>query len=417
MLSKDSSEKKEHYKWIILLIATFSQMSATFVTYGMGPLATFYQKEYGLTQLETGLIVSTVNIGPIFSMIIFGNLMDKYGEKWVVGLGSILLGLNILAAYKTDNYILLLVILAFVGIWYGTAQPGGSSAIIKWFPKKNRGLAMGIRQTGIPIGGALASAALPFFFIQYGLSSAIFVQAIVAVVGGIIFLLFYRDRNCNKQYEEKHSFMEKITKIKNNFELYPLFFIGFTMISLQMIIVAHLMSYFTNTLQVSLSAAGAFLSFALVGGMIGRIILAWISDTIFKGNRSKPLQLTILLTVFTIVFLIFLPSYLPMWGISLLSFFIGFLGVGWFSLFIVLVSEKSNPNFIGLTVSFALTVNQIAIVISPSLFGLLVDYFKSYNIPLFLLALFIFIGGIWFTITERNSHYKESRMTNISHKQ
>jgi sugar phosphate permease len=350
-------------------------------------------------------------------MIIFGNLMDKYGEKWVVGLGSILLGLNILAAYKTDNYILLLVILAFVGIWYGTAQPGGSSAIIKWFSKKNRGLAMGIRQTGTPIGGALASAALPFFFIQYGLSSAIFVQAIVAVVGGIIFLLFYRDRNCNKQYEEKHSFMEKITKIKNNFELYPLFFIGFTMISLQMIIVAHLMSYFTNTLQVSLSAAGVFLSFALVGGMIGRIILAWISDTIFKGNRSKPLQLTILLTVFTIVFLIFLPSYLPMWGISLLSFFIGFLGVGWFSLFIVLVSEKSNPNFIGLTVSFALTVNQIAIVISPSLFGLLVDYFKSYNIPLFLLALFIFIGGIWFTITERNSHYKESRMTNIFHKQ
>ncbi|WP_318636118.1 MFS transporter [Bacillus aerolatus] len=197
--------------------------------------------------------------------------------------------------------------------------------------------------------------------------------------------------------------MEKITKIKSNFDLYPVFFIGMTMISLQMMIVAHLMSYFTNTLQVSLSAAGAFLSFALVGGMFGRIILAWISDTLFKGNRSKPLQLTILLTVFAIICLISLPSYLSMWGISILSFFIGFLGVGWFSLFIVLVSEKSNPNFIGLTVSFALTVNQIAIVISPSLFGLLVDYFTSYTIPLLLLSFFIFIGGLWLRLTERNS--------------
>ncbi|WP_318636117.1 MFS transporter [Bacillus aerolatus] len=112
MLSEVSAKKKERYKWIILLIATLSQMCATFVTYGMGPLASFYQQKYDLSQFETGLIVSAVNIGPIFSMLIFGNLMDKYGERWVVGLGSILLGLNILAAYTTDNYFLLLVILA-----------------------------------------------------------------------------------------------------------------------------------------------------------------------------------------------------------------------------------------------------------------------------------------------------------------
>ncbi|KEF38681.1 sugar phosphate permease [Schinkia azotoformans MEV2011] len=159
-----NSNEKRSYKWVILFIATFSQTCATFVTYGMGPLATFYQKQFSLSQFETGLIVSAVNIGPIFSMLIFGNLMDKYGERWVVGIGSILLGINVLIAYTTNSYVLLLIILMFVGIWYGTAQPGGSSAIIKWFPNKHRGLAMGIRQTGIPIGGALASAILPYFF-------------------------------------------------------------------------------------------------------------------------------------------------------------------------------------------------------------------------------------------------------------
>ncbi|MEC2451381.1 MFS transporter, partial [Bacillus cereus] len=41
--------QNQTYKWVILCIATFSQTCATFVTYGMGPLATFYQKQYSLS--------------------------------------------------------------------------------------------------------------------------------------------------------------------------------------------------------------------------------------------------------------------------------------------------------------------------------------------------------------------------------
>lgn len=417
MSSVNFSTKKENYKWTILFIATFSQTCATFVNYGIGPLATFCREEYNLSQFETGLIVSAVNIGPIFSMLIFGNLMDKHGERWVVGLGSILLGINMLIAYPITDYLYLLIVLSFVGIWYGTAQPGGSSAIVNWFPKnKHRGLAMGIRQTGIPLGGALASAILPFFFYNYGLSSAILIQAVVAIIGGIIFLIFYKDHGMNINQTENYSFIEKLNKIKNNVNLYPIFFIGITMISLQIIILAHLMSYLTNTLDITLNISGGLLSLTLLGGMFGRIILAWISDSLFNGDRSKPLQLTILLTAITLMLLIYLLPSLPLWGVSILCFSLGFLGIGWFSLFIVLMSEKSDPDFIGLTVSFGLTLNQIFIVLAPSLFGLLVDYFKSYKIPFLLLTIFICIGGLWLAITDRNHGHKILKGKDISHR-
>lgn len=395
--------KHKNYKWIILFIATLSQTFSTFVTYGMGPLATIYQKEYDLSQFETGLIVSAVNIGPIFSMLFFGNLMDKYGEKWIVGIGSILLGLNVLLTYKVENYYILLAILMFVGIWYGTAQPGGSSAIVKWFPKENRGLAMGIRQTGIPIGGALASLLLPFFFYKYGLSSAILVQSILAILGGIIFLIFYKNIFDKKEEKDrdKYTFLEKLNNIKKRFDLYPVFLIGITMMSLQLIVVAHLMSFLHNTLKISLNLSGTFLSVALLGGMLGRVVLAWISDYLFNGNRSKPLQITIGCTFLTLICLIYLPSFMPLWATGILCFVLGFLGIGWYSLFIVLVSEKANPNFIGLTVSFALTLNQLFIVIAPSFFGLLVDSFKGYKIPFLLVAFFILVGGIWLAISEK----------------
>ncbi|MFB4322095.1 MFS transporter, partial [Priestia sp. BR_2] len=52
------SRQKVSYKWMILFIATLSQACATFVTYGAGPLAAFWQRLYDLSQFQTGLLVS-----------------------------------------------------------------------------------------------------------------------------------------------------------------------------------------------------------------------------------------------------------------------------------------------------------------------------------------------------------------------
>lgn len=392
---------RKYYQWVILIVATLTQTCASFVIFGMGPMAAFYQQAYKLSQFETGLIVSIANFGPIISMMIFGDLMDKYGERWVVGMGSILLGLNTLIAYSIDHYTLLLTNLFFVGIWYGTAQPGGSSAIVKWFPGKHRGLAMGIRQTGIPVGGAMAAAILPFIFFEFGLPTAVVMQGGIAIVGGVIFLFFYKDLKTNEQQVKRYTFTEKIKRIKNNTHLYPVFFVGITMVSVQLIIVAHLMGYLRDHLQLSIGLAGTFLSLALLGGMFGRIILAWVSDNFFHGNRSKPLQMTIWATAVNIISILVLGTYLPLWMIGLFCFFFGFLGIGWYSLFIVMVAESADHSFMALTVSFALTLNQIFIVISPALFGLLVDQFNGYGTPFVLLAAAITAGGIWLNITER----------------
>ena len=68
----------------------------------------------------------------------------------------------------------------------------GSTAIVKWFPDKHRGLAIGIRQTGIPIGGALASAILTYMYFHHSLTSVHLVQGIVAIAGDC-FLLIYQE--------------------------------------------------------------------------------------------------------------------------------------------------------------------------------------------------------------------------------
>ncbi|MBK5428867.1 hypothetical protein JFU20_25220 [Bacillus sp. TH30] len=47
--------------------------------------------------------------------------------------------------------------------------------------------------------------------------------------------------------------------------------------------------------------------------------------------------------------------------------------IGWFSLFMVEVAESASEESVGMTVGFALTLNQIAIIFAPALFGYIVD--------------------------------------------
>ncbi|MFB6802991.1 MFS transporter [Peribacillus butanolivorans] len=384
-----------YYKWLIVLVATLSQTAATFVTYGMGPIATFYQIEWNLTPLQTGFIVSAVNIGPMFSMLVFGYLMDKKGEKKIIGWGTILLGLSALTLVFVNNYIVLLLLLLLVGIWYGSAQTGGSTAIVKWFPNKHRGLALGIRQTGIPIGGALASVMLTYTFYHFNLSVAHVVQGVVAIIGGLLFLLFYHEPESTSPTESKLvSFKEKMNAIKNNKELYPMYIVGVVMMSLQMIIIAHFMSYFHQEGSYSLTEAGKYLSLVLIGGMIGRVVIAWMSDQFFEHNRER---LLLIVMVFTVILTLMLPLIIHV-EIKILMllfcFLLGFVAIGWYSIFIACVTEQSDPRYIGLTVSSALTLNQLFIVIAPSLFGLVVNILNSYQLALYIAGIAVALGAI-----------------------
>ncbi|MGE7766938.1 MFS transporter [Peribacillus sp. NPDC096540] len=383
-----------YYKWLIVLVATLSQTAATFVTYGMGPIATFYQIEWNLTPLQTGFIVSAVNIGPMFSMLVFGYLMDKKGEKQIIGWGTIILGVSALTLVFVNNYIVLLLLLLLVGIWYGSAQTGGSTAIVKWFPNKHRGLALGIRQTGIPIGGALASVILSYTYNHFNLSVTHVVQGVVAIIGGLLFLLFYHEPERTSATKAKSgSFKEKMNAIKNNKELYPVYIVGIVMMSLQMIIIAHFMSYLHQEGSYSLTEAGKYLSLVLIGGMIGRVVIAWLSDQFFEHNRERLLLIVMVVAVLLTVMLPLIIGVEFKILMLLFCFLLGFVAIGWYSIFIACVTEQSDPRYIGLTVSSALTLNQLFIVIAPSLFGLVVNIF-SYQLALYIVGIAVALGAI-----------------------
>jgi MFS family permease len=389
-------------RWLILAMATWTQASATLVTYGVGPLSAIWKKEWHLSDAEAGLLVSAVQIGPLLSMLWIGHAMDRYGERWLISLGSVLLGLSFLLVLFTNHYILLLLALGLVGIWYGTAQPGGSKVILKWFSEKERGLAMGIRQSGIPIGGAIGGALIPLLSVRWGWESAVAVQAALAISGGLLFLLMYRDPNraMERDQREQPAFMERLKRIMANRQVWPVLGAGMVLVSLQMVIVGHLMLFFTHETKLGIVTAGQLLSTALIAGVAGRIFLGRFSDRWRGNNRIYPLHLSVWASLAGIGAVLLVNEDWPLWSLTLLSAWLGFFGIGWFSSFLLAVAEHAPAGSEGMMVSYALTLNQVAIIAAPALFGLVVDA-GSHKVAWGMLALLIFGTGVWLIVHRR----------------
>ncbi|MFQ6176145.1 MFS transporter [Bacillus paranthracis] len=396
------------YKWVMLIVATIAQTTATLITYGVGVFALFWKEEYALTNTESGLLVSVVNVGPLFCMLFVGRLLDQYNEKILISISSFLLGSSLLLTNIVSGFNGLLFVLLLIGMFYSVSQPGGSKVILKWFRKENRGLAMGIRQAGIPIGGALAGVLIPFLTVQYNMTYAINSIACICIIGGLLFFMFYKEPYVQEEARKGHnniSFWMELKVVICKKELYPIYITGICMISLQIVLVGHFMKFLAGEQSITSIVAGTVFSVMFFSGMIGRIALAAISDVLYKGNRRIPLFIAVCASIGLILLLVMNIHTIMSGVLYSVSALLGFFSIGWFSLFIAEVAELASEESVGITVSVALTLNQIAIIVAPVLFGYIVDE-KGYAYAWLCIVVLLSISAV--SLYRKNKKIKES---------
>src|SRR5260221_10386220 len=184
MQQAGTSRSKYDYRWIVLVAATIAQAAASFVMQGLGVLAGFLQQAFQLSSSEVGLLIAASAAAPVFALPIVGDLLDRQSERAIVGLGAAILAAGLVFSILAPNFAVLLVCLFIVGAGYSTTQPGGSKSVTTWFRGGQLGLAMGIRQAGLPLGGAAAAAILPIIASFWGWRLAFAIGAAVALSGG-----------------------------------------------------------------------------------------------------------------------------------------------------------------------------------------------------------------------------------------
>jgi sugar phosphate permease len=181
------------YRWIVLAAGTLAQVSFAAVSVGLPALAPALRSHYRLSLGETGVVLGAVGIGMLPTLLPWGLLADRAGERAVIafGLGGAAAALALTA--ETGSFAGLVSSLVLAGALGASVNAASGRAVMGWFGAGELGLALGIRQTAVPIGGAAAAAALPWLASAGGTRLACLALAGACVVGASIAGLLLRD--------------------------------------------------------------------------------------------------------------------------------------------------------------------------------------------------------------------------------
>jgi MFS family permease len=124
-------------------------------------LAPALREEYDLSLTEIGVVLAAEWIGLTFSLLPWGFAVDRFGERWTLAAGLAACAGFLAGAAFAPGFESLVLFLGLAGIAGGSVQSGSGRAVMRWFAVRERGLALGIRQTAVPVGGGIAALAVP----------------------------------------------------------------------------------------------------------------------------------------------------------------------------------------------------------------------------------------------------------------
>jgi sugar phosphate permease len=182
------------YRWAILAVSVGAQ--ATFfgaVFQGLPALGPVLRSTYGLSLAQLGLVLSSVAVGILATLLAWGVAADRFGEQRVMVLGLLGAAAALLVAAQTSDLFGLVAALLVAGACGASVNAAGGRAVMGWFAFRERGLAMGIRQTALPLGAAVAAVSLPVLSAVVGVDGALLALAACCALAAACVAVWVRE--------------------------------------------------------------------------------------------------------------------------------------------------------------------------------------------------------------------------------
>jgi predicted MFS family arabinose efflux permease len=158
-----------HYKWLILAIGIGAQAAFSAAFQGIPTTGSILQNSYHFSLSQVGIVVSAITCGIAVTDVFWGMLSDRIGERRVLitGLSGTTVALASVTAFLVPSHGAAPASWALAAAMFCAGALGGSingasgRAVMGWFPVSQRGFAISLRVTAVPLGGALGAAVLP----------------------------------------------------------------------------------------------------------------------------------------------------------------------------------------------------------------------------------------------------------------
>jgi nitrate/nitrite transporter NarK len=178
----------------VLAAGTAAATSNAAFGIGLPVIVPQLREEYDLSLGQIGVLLAASWIGTTLTLLPWGLAADRFGERLALTVGMLASAACLVGAAFASSFEELIVFLGLVGATGSAVNSASGRAVMHWFGPEERGFALGVRQTAIPLGGLIGALSLPPIADAGGSEAAFLFLASLIVVGAIVGAVVLRGR-------------------------------------------------------------------------------------------------------------------------------------------------------------------------------------------------------------------------------
>ena len=356
----------------ILALFTAALIAGSAAYAGMGALLPYVERAYALSGAQVGYVETAVVLGSTATVSASGIFCDRFGDRATLFWSGMVMTAALIAAGLVHHYPFVLAFLFVYGAGFAASCPAGSHAILFFFKKEERGLAMGVRQMGTPLGGVAGALLFAALGSHFGYRGAILSAAVLVFTVAVAATLLYREPpQLHGERIAVRVLAEDVLLMAREPRL-----LAITLASaLLMFVQTAFIAYFPITM-VKLAGFGAPLAAVLfacghLAAAFGRLVIGRASDTLFRGARAVPMAIAAVGAAVGAIG-VGAAGFVPTALVAAASLLLGFAGEGWFGLSLIAMAEIGGEEHAGGALGFGLTGTFAMGVVAPLIFGAIV---------------------------------------------
>ena len=271
----------------MLGIGLFATLCANVFINGAAFLIPSLHTEYGLSLARAGLISAMPSFGAVLTLILWGYVVDRVGERRVLALGSALTAAAAAAAAMAHSLVATAAFLLLGGMAAASSNSASGRLVVGWFEPHQRGLAMGIRQTAQPLGVGLGALVIPGLAQSHGLGAALGFPALVCAVATVVCAFGVVDPPRPPRHEAPTE--QLANPYRGSTLLARIHLVSLLLVIPQVVVWTFALVWLMTDRGWSAGSAGALITAAQVLAALGRVAVGRWSDRI--GSRLRPIRL------------------------------------------------------------------------------------------------------------------------------
>jgi ACS family hexuronate transporter-like MFS transporter len=391
---------------------TGAQAGASLVQQALGSLSPILVADFALSEAQLGIVFSAILFGAACFTALSGAFTDRWGERRMLLVSASVMTAALLAATLIPAYPWLVAMMVCYGAGYASSTPAGGRAILAWFDR-DRGFAMGVRQTGVSVGALVGAISLPLVASAFGYRVAfVFAALLVAVPSAVAFALYRESVDTTAPPAKLRSVLREMAVLARDARLIAITLTCMLLSATQFVMAAFLTVTAVHVVRTSVHVAGLVLAAAFVAAICGRLGWGIVSDRYFAGDRLVPLAIIAVLAAIAAAMLALARpgSTVPLVCASLL---LGVSAAGWNGLMAAALSEVGGSERAASALGVGLTGIFAASAVAPWMFGFVADR-ASLNWAWGVIAVLCFVATapvLWLrarTVNARNTQRAEA---------